>query len=500
MNIPIRLWMLFLLSFSLFLRNEVDRQIEKNRFNHLLQNDTFTVCLDKIQGCYFLEAEEAKETSSMLCNKTMKNPTPTCPKHLLLSENPSRMMQVGLGIFLLSLLLIKAFWLLRDWSWLRYHDKEQKRSNLPSRVLTLVTITIGMLSVFFAAFWEETGVIFLQFSVIILALYLLLVLLLQGHCFNVFKNKMVLATLAEPLVMMQILTLFPALIAVTFKNELMNTDNTGIINGITSLSIAMATGVVVIKMGNAEPTHFGHFATMFHLTLKKIPAQLFAVIYLLHGFSVGFWLLENRLVTENEEQDFTNSLKSFITVLSMTFGLTEFNFEGPFQYTDREFTSGEHINIVFAYILICLMVLLVLLGLLNILLSSIIRDHKELEDEVATNNIVFMAQHAMWSEYLKYANWWNIPKLPFKLLFSKFHTEFDKDEKLLYCKSSFCANAVRSEVRNWKSWVSHLTGLFKVFSHKKVLYACISISNYTKKTGQRMQRKEQTPRLPTKTF
>ena len=139
------------------------------------------------------------------------------------------------------------------------------------------------------------------------------------------------------------------------------------------------------------------------------------------------------------------------------------------------------------------MVLLVLLGLLNILLSSIIRDHKEMEDEVATNNIVFMAQHAMWSEYLKYANWWNIPKLPFKLLFSKFHTEFDKDEKLLYCKSSFCANAVRSEVRNWKSWVSHLTGLFKVFSHKKVLCACISISNRAKKTGQRMQRKEQTP-------
>ena len=150
---------------------------------------------------------------------------------------------------------------------------------------------------------------------------------------------------------------------------------------------------------------------MFHLTLKKIPAQLFAVIYLLHGFSVGFWLLENRLVTENEEQDFTNSLKSFITVLSMTFGLAEFNFDGPFQYTDREFTSGEHINIVFAYILICLMVLLVLLGLLNILLSSIIRDHKEMEDEVATNNIVFMAQHAMWSEYLKYANLWNVLKI-----------------------------------------------------------------------------------------
>ena len=503
MNIPIRLWMLFLLSFSLFLRNEVDRQIEKNRFNHLLRNDTFTVCLDKIQGCYFLEAEEAKETSSMLCNKTMKNPTPTCPKHLLLSENPSRMMQVGLGIFLLSLLLIKAFWLLRDWSWLRYHDKEQKRSNLPSRVLTLVTITIGMLSVFFAAFWEETGVIFLQFSVIILALYLLLVLLLQGHCFNVFKNKMVLATLAEPLVMMQILTLFPALIAVTFKNELMNTDNTGIINGITSLSIAMATGVVVIKMGNAEPTHFGHFATMFHLTLKKIPAQLFAVIYLLHGFSVGFWLLENRLVTENEEQDFTNSLKSFITVLSMTFGLTEFNFEGPFQYTDREFTSGEHINIVFAYILICLMVLLILLGLLNILLSTIIRDHKEMEEEVATNNIVFMAQHAMWSEYLKYANLWNVLKLPVIVIkvpiwiCRQFHTEFTKDEKLLYCKSSFCANAVRNEVRDWKGWVTQLTAPFKVFLWKVL---SVVLLYFRSKQGSECSNRNRRPACPRRHF
>ena len=474
--------MLFLLSFSLFLRNEVDQQIEMNRFDLLRQNDNFTLCLDKSQNCYFL-GEKANETSQIVCNQTVTNPTPICPKHLLLLGNSSRIMQTSLGVFLASFLLIKALWLARDWSWLKYHDKEHKRSNLPSRILTLATIATGMFLVFFA------GVGFLRLSVFILAIYLLLVLLLQGWALNLFKNKMVLATLAEPLVMMQILTLVPALIAVTFKNELMNTNNNGIINGITALSIAMATGVVVIKMGNAEPTHFGHFATMFHLTLKKIPAQLFAVIYLLHGFSVGFWLLENRLVTENEEQDFTNSLKSFITVLSMTFGLAEFNFDGPFQYTDREFTSGEHINIVFAYILICLMVLLVLLGLLNILLSSIIRDHKEMENEVATNNIVFMAQHAMWSEYLKYANWWNIPKLPFKLLFSKFHTEFDKDEKLLYCKSSFCANAVRSEVRNWKSWVSHLTGLFKVFSHKKVLYACNSISNCTK-TGQR---KEQTP-------
>ena len=218
-------------------------------------------------------------------------------------------------------------------------------------------------------------------------------------------------------------------------------------------------------MGNAEPTHFGHFATMFHLTLKKIPAQLFAVIYLLHGFSVGFWLLENRLVTENEEQDFTNSLKSFITVLSMTFGLTEFNFEGPFQYTDREFTSGEHINIVFAYILICLMVLLVLLGLLNILLSLIIQDHKEIPV------IVWICR--------------------------QFHTEFTKDEKLLYCKSSFCANAVRNEVRDWKGWVTQLTAPFKVFLWKVL---SVVLLYFRSKQGSECSNRNRRPACPRRHF
>ena len=58
---------------------------------------------------------------------------------------------------------------------------------------------------------------------------------------------------------------------------------------------------------------------MFHLTLKKIPPHVVAVMYLLHGFSFGFRMLENRLTTGNEEQDFTDYFKSIVSVFSMAF-------------------------------------------------------------------------------------------------------------------------------------------------------------------------------------
>jgi len=120
---------------------------------------------------------------------------------------------------------------------------------------------------------------------------------------------------------------------------------------------------------------------------SKIPARVFAVMYLLHranGFSFGFWLLENRLAQEDEEQAFTDYWRSIITVVSMAFGLSEFKFDGPFDYNHKEDDYEGHINTIFAYILILLMVLLVLLGLLNLLLFSIIKDHKEMKASVAS--------------------------------------------------------------------------------------------------------------------
>ena len=92
-----------------------------------------------------------------------------------------------------------------------------------------------------------------------------------------------------------------------------------------------AAGVLVIQIENDRVIYLGQFATMFQLTLKKIPAHVFAVIYLLHGFSFGFWMLENRLATANEEQDFNDFWKSIIALFNMDFGLTEFNFDRPFR-------------------------------------------------------------------------------------------------------------------------------------------------------------------------
>ena len=79
----------------------------------------------------------------------------------------------------------------------------------------------------------------------------------------------------------------------------------------------------------------------------------------------------------------------------MCFGLTEFNFEGAFKYTGH---SESSVTVAFSYVLLTLMLLLVMLGLLNLLLTTLIKDHIETKDEVSLNNIIFMAQYAIYLE------------------------------------------------------------------------------------------------------
>ena len=206
----------------------------------------------------------------------------------------------------------------------------------------------------------------------------------------------------------------------------------------------MAAGVLVIQIGNDGATYFGQMATMFHLTLKKIPPHVVAVMYLLHGFSFGFWMLENRLRTDNEEQDFTDYFKSIVTVFSMAFGLAEFNFDRPFKYDVKEHNFGVRVNIIFAYILILLMVLLVVLGLLNLLLSSIIRDHKEMKAEVVFSNILFMAQYAVWSDF--YISFW-LRYLPGLQDWISHEMQIKPGKTVRYCRVPFCANAVKERAK-----------------------------------------------------
>ena len=456
--------MLFLLSFSLFLRVEVNKQIDRKRFLWLHENGSLPLCFDLSEKCHFFEQKNFNNIKRF-CNETASEVQITdivkeiCPKDPDFSTDSSRVVLAIVVTLFVCFFLVKGFWVTKDY-WLRAEDdKKYRKSTLLSRTLTLVATAVGIIFLAVAILADSTsisleasqpllhldgGFVILQWALVLFAVYFSGVLVLKARCFRIYENKMIINYLLEPQTMMQILTLGPALLSVVKKNELMGTDNNGFINGLTSIAIAMAAGVLVIQIGNDGVTYFGQFATMFHLTLKKIPAHVFAVIYLLHGFSFGFWLLENRLATANEEQDFTDYWESIIRVFSMAFGLTEFNFEGPFKYNVNKDNFGARINIIFAYILILLMVLLVLLGLLNLLLSSIIRDHKEMKAEVAFNNILFMAQYAVWTDF--YVGLW-FRYFPSVQRWIGSETKIRKDKTVWYCRLPFCANAVKNRAK-----------------------------------------------------
>ena len=453
---------MFLLVFSLFLRVEVNRQIDRKRFRWLQENGSKPLCFDFLEKCHFFEQRNVNNLTHF-CNETESevNITEICPKDPEFSSDSSRMVMAIMVSFFVCFLLMKGFWVTKDY-WLRPEDdKKYRKSTLLSRTLTLGATAAGIMFLIIGIVADSTsisfeasqpllelddGLFFLQWALVFFVVYFTGVLLLKARCFRIFENKMMMDYLMEPQTMMQILTLGPAFLSVIKKNELMATDNNGFINGFTSIAIAMAAGVLVIQIGNDGLTYFGQFATMFHLTLKKIPSHVFAIIYLLHGFSFGFWMLENRLATADEkQQDFTDYWKSIITVFSMAFGLAEFNFDdGPFTYNVNENNFGARINVIFAYILILLMVLLVLLGLLNLLLSSIIKDHKEMKAEVAFNNILFMAQYAVWTDF--YVGHW-FRYFPRVQRWIGSETKIRGDKTVRYCRLPFCANAVKDRAK-----------------------------------------------------
>ena len=170
--------------------------------------------------------------------------------------------------------------------------------------------------------------------------------------------------------------------------------------GCTALSVAMAGAVVVIKIGQSGFNSFGNFATMFHIILKKMPFYFFAILILIHGFAIGFWILETSLDGKEQVKQFGGYWRSGITVFMMSFGLAEFNFEGPFSYSALEEYRSDSLTVLATYILLIFMVFLVILGLLNLLLSTIIRSHYEGKTEVTLNKLIFMAKYAIWMDFI----------------------------------------------------------------------------------------------------
>ena len=428
--------MLFLLAYSLFLRININQQLLRKDFRHNLTKG-LQVCFDESRRCHFSrnrsdiitskaanhseagnlteEEEEGdigkdeKDRETENCSISQAIET-ICHPDLVYSEDTSNIVLRCLTTFFCLFFAVKAFWLFREWEILK------RRGYQYPRVLTLVTLAISIAFTSVACYVDrqdisyKTGPPFISCSLGILEIFILLSsawllgnLCLKMHFNRVFKDKVVIPYFKDPEIMFQWVTLVPAIMAVILKNSLMASTSTGdffseYLTGITALSIATATAVVVIKIGHSDNTTFGNFATMFHIILKKIPYYYLAILYLLHGFSFGFWILENKAASENDERSFNDYWRSGIEVLMMCFGLTEFDFGGPFKYAGLKFSSGSSVTVVFSYILLTLMVLLVMLGLLNLLLTTLIKDHKETKDEVSLNSIIFMARYAIYLE------------------------------------------------------------------------------------------------------
>ena len=445
--------MIFLLAYSLFLRINVNQQLVRKRFGQAVINTTrdLQICFDASKRCHFSRNITEVGNTTEAGNCSTSHPIEVIchfdPKFL---DDASAIVLTSLIAFFCLFFAVKLFWLIREWEPLKRRGQEYPR------VLTLVTLAISILFTSIACYVDrmdinyETLTPFIGCPLLgILELYVLLSsvwLLLNGcikmHCNRVFKDNVVLPYFKDPEILFQWSTLVPAIIAVISKNNLMasNSDfSSCYLTGITSLSIATATAVVVIKIGHSDHTTFGNFATMFHIILKKIPYYYVAILYLLHGFSFGFWILENKAASENDDRSFNDYWRSGIEVIMMCFGLTEFDFGGPFKYTGLKFSSGSSVTVVFSYILLTLMVLLVMLGLLNLLLTTLIKDHKETKDEVSLNHIIFMAQYAIYLEdchkFWK-AHCWMIAQI---IHFGqKTLDQSNKTEIAKFCMRSYC--------------------------------------------------------------
>jgi hypothetical protein len=208
--------------------------------------------------------------------------------------------------------------------------------------------------------------------------------------------------------------------------------------------MAMIVGVVLIRIGQSGYTSFGNFAATFHIILKKIPYYFFAFVILIHGFSFGFWILERNVEDRGGETHFNDYWKSSVFIFMMAFGIAEFDFNGAFVYDEEtSFDNGNQITVMFVYILLALMVFLIVLGVLNLLLSTIIKDQKVSEREVRLYNLMFMAKYAIWVDFIQSALW-------FKFGYDKIlkMAAIKDDEKAVYCTLNFCPQRQVTKIRN----------------------------------------------------
>ena len=414
-----RVWILFLLAYSLFLRIDINRHLARRKFLNESDPEASVVRCQE-SDCF---QHNSSENYHPIPNCTTDNENYTMKQFLpgTVDQSNLKMQTKGkichpnprwtedasrLTIFVGGVIVFIIMWA-RLFVMFCFRDSRPVGFN---RWITIATYVIALIFIGIAFYVDSShialttglpclcwdgGMLVLELAIVVFSLYHIVTLISKIFCYKIIENQIFFVYHMDPEEYMQWYTLVFSLVAVFGQNHQMANS---VLNGTTAISIALAGAILVIKIGQADYTSFANFSTSFHIILKKTPIYFVAFLILNHGFSFGFWILESKL--KATEEHFTDYWRSSVSVFMMAFGIEEFNFEGPFKYDPG---AQENMTTIFAYILLGLMVLLMCLGILNLLLSTIIKDHKESKAEVALINLIFMAKYAIWMDFVSAA-------------------------------------------------------------------------------------------------
>jgi len=429
----IRLWFLFTVAFSCYLRVEINGQLIRNDFNrtHMQWNASDTPNLDF--NAVLRESENVPKCITMMnrssedFNKSKALTREEVTVYLKLRDTKICHPNVGAWLptdssktVLLSLLLLSATaWIVfliktfQDQLPIRTctsrpllpvcqrntsNTKEKKTFRDCVNLFTTTTVFLIMLICFLrdnrnlkfkspTPFFDfDDGFLFMEIILLVLALYFVV-----NFCNEIGAHS---SQLIDPSSLFQLVSSLAAIVTLIRKNYLTAGDNAGYgpATAAAAIGITLAYLCLILKYGRYNFTAIGNFATMFHIILKKLGSYMVVAFVLLFGFSFGFWVIEQH-DCKDENSHFEGFLTSIKSCFVMFFGGFD-NYENIL-VLDEEIKKGHHLTVAAFYVLFLMMIVVTSLGMLNLLLAAIISDYKKNMKEVHMQNLISMAKYVV---------------------------------------------------------------------------------------------------------
>ena len=133
--------MLFLLNYSLFLRIEVNKQLDKRQFFRFSANGSFPLCFDQNRKCHFYnnrmigdsQTTYMENETQIVCryDQALNNVTQICHKDPDFSSDASRITLTVLGTFLACFLFAKVFWYVKSYGWACEENRKRVAARPP---------------------------------------------------------------------------------------------------------------------------------------------------------------------------------------------------------------------------------------------------------------------------------------------------------------------------------------------------------------------------------